>query len=431
MKSKLFQHLLLGTMILALALFLQACSEDDPLAPIGDTTVATTGDPFADAMDKGMDIDSQDGSYVPADLVTIDCFGEDLTFWPFTGAKLDGVPMDPVNLVFAGNADPLQIRAALLGLSSDRSILNLPDVYPFNQQWKDALGGGVQANYAEDGGWLGSVIQLTLGDYGPIRFHLRLFRTNAYGPNGETYTIGATHFELQIPGTTDHQVLSWSVAKDIVVGDLMRSGLLNPSMHLRPTGQITPTPTFREIIPAIYNGLPDELIYMIGGPAKPVTEPVGIDNGDGTAMMIYLAGAAPVTAGTYTNSVTIGFDQYIPRPYCSEGPGDVLYITGPVDFQTSVVVDEYGVFSYNQGYSGRLTALPLNMSTGNPVGEPFTAKVMGKQHGSMGYGHARVSAFDQKMTHDAVGPQMQVLDIKIGETGKIKYRGFERCFEAD
>ena len=49
----------------------------------------------------------------------------------------------------------------------------------------------------------------------------------------------------------------------------------------------------------------------------------------------------------------------------------------------------------------------------------------------MGYGHARVSAFDQKLTHDAVGPQMQVLDIKIGETGKIKYRGFERCFEAD
>ena len=37
---------------------------------------------------------------------------------------------------------------------------------------------------------------------------------------------GAAHFEVLIPGTTDHQVLSWIVARDLVVGDLMRSGLL-------------------------------------------------------------------------------------------------------------------------------------------------------------------------------------------------------------
>ena len=339
-----FSWLALGSCLL-----LTACSQDTPVAPdVAEAPAADINGAFALAAQKGVDIDRQDGSLAPADLVTVDCFGQDLTFWPFTGAKLDGVPMDPVNLIFAGNADPLQIRAALLALDGDRSALGAPDAYPFNQVWTDALGGAVQSTYADDGGWLGSVIQLTLGDYDPIRFHLRLFRTRAFGMDNERYTLGAAHFEVLIPGTTDHQVLSWEVAKEIVVGDLMRSGLLNPAEHLRPTGQITPSPGFREIIPAVYNGLPDELIALIGGPVKPVTDPVAIGNGDGTAMMVYLAGATPVMAGNYTNWVTITFDQYVPRPYCSEGPGDWLYISGPVVFQTTVMVDESGTYNYDR-----------------------------------------------------------------------------------
>ena len=35
-------------------------------------------------------------------------------------------------------------------------------------------------------------------------------------------------------------------------------------------------------------------------------------------------------------------------------------------------------------------------------------------------------SFDKKMTHEA-GPQMQYLQLKIGEWDKAKYRGFERC----
>lgn len=428
MNSKTYLRLFLGILALAGLLLVSACSDDDPLTPAQDTGSFDSGDPFAVAQDKGVDIESQDGSFVPADLVTIDAFGKDLTIWPYTGAKLDGVPMDPVNLIFAGQVDPMQIRAALLGLSGDRSVLNLPDVYPFNQVWKDALGGAVQSNYAEDGGWLGSVIQLTLGEYGPVRFHLRLFRTNALGANGEQYTVGAAHFEVQIPGTTDHQVLSWKLAEDIVTGDLMRSGLLDPGQHIGITGPITPVPTFREIIPAIYNGLPDELIYMIGGPAKPVDTPVGIDNGDGAATVIYLAGAAPVEPGVFSQAVTVEFDQYIPRPFCSDGPYDYLYIHGPVVFQTTVTVDEYGQFSYEQGYDGALMAVPIDIVSGTPVGEAFNAKVWGKQRGSMTATHARVAAFDKKLTREGDGPMFQFLDIKIGETGKVKFRGFERCF---
>jgi hypothetical protein len=421
MKRTIIKLCVFGAVMALFGLLLAACSEDTPLAPATDRGAET---------EKVSPVAILDGSFVPADQVTVDCFGQDLTFWPYTSPSLDGTPMDPVNLVFAGHADPLQIRAALLGLDGDRSLLGLPDAYPFNQVWKDALGGSVQTNWAEDGGWLGSVIQLTLGEYEPIRFHLRLFRTAAFGSGGETYTVGAAHFEVLIPGTTDHQVLSWKLAQDMVVGDLMRSGLLDPSQHLVPTQPIAPA-DWREIIPEIYNQLPDELIFLIEGPAKPVEAPVAISNGDGSAMKIYLAGAAPVAPGTYTNSTTVAFDQYVPRPYCSTGPGDWLYITGPVEFQTSVVVDATGTFNYEEGYQGWLTVLPLDMMTGTPVGDPFTAKVHGKQNGWMNATGARVMGQDTKLTHDAFGPQMQNLTIKVGEWNKAQAKVFERCFDAE
>lgn len=425
MSRSKFHFVMLGIIALAACLLVSACSEDTPLAPAG------ADGSFDSEIAKGSPMVIQDGSHVPADQVTVDCFGRDLTIWPYTSAELNGTPMDPVNLIFAGNADPLQIRAALLGLDGDRSVLGLPDAYPFNQVWKDATGGSVQSNWAEDGGWLGSVIQLTLGDYAPVRFHLRLFRTRAYGSGGESYTVGAAHFEVQIPGTTDHQVLSWKVAMDMVVGDLMRSGLLDPSQHLRPTQPITPTPTFREIIPEIYNGLPDDLIYLIGGPPKPVEGPVGIDNGDGTAMMVYLAGAATVEPGSYDHAVTIDFEQYVPRPFCSTGPGDVLYIYGPVAFHTAVRVDEDGVFSYEEGYEGILEVLPLDMATGQPVGPLYTAPVSGSQQGWMSATGARVFAKDNKMTRDVEGPQRLYLTLKIAEWDKAQHKTFLRCFEAD
>lgn len=429
MNTKSYLRLFLGILALAGLLLVSACSDEDPLAPAQDTGGFDTEDPFVVAQDKGITIDRQNGSHVPAGQVTVDCFGQDLTFWPYTSAMLDGSPMDPVNLVFAGHADPMQIRAALLGLDGDRSALGLPDAYPFNQVWTDALGGGVQSSYADEGGWLGSVIQLTLGDYEPVRFHLRLFRTEATGAAGETYTLGAAHFEVLIPGTTDHQVLSWSVAKDIVVGDLMRSGLLDPSQHLMPTAPITPTPTFRDIIPAVYNGLPADLIYLIGGPPQPVTEPPGIGNGDGSAMMVYLAGAAPVEAGTYSNSVTINFDQYVPRPFCATGPGDVLYITGPVAFETTVVVDRCGRFSYRQSYTGDLLALPIDATTGQPVGAPFEGSVWGRQNGQLSRFSGRVMAMDKKLTMESGGAQLQFVNLRIREGGRAMYRSFESCLD--
>ena len=431
--QKQFPVILMPVLILTGMLFLFGCSEQTPVDPaLTGTGGASDGDPFILAEKSGVDIEFQDGSITPSELVTVDCFGRPLTLWPFTGAKLDGVPMDPVNLIFTGNADPVQIRAALLALDGDRSILGLPDAYPFNQVWKDAMGGGVQSTYADEGRWVGSVIQLTLGDYQPVRFHLRLFRTAARMDDGSPITIGAAHFEVLIPGTTDHQVLSWNAAKEMVVGDMMRTGLLDPAEHLMPSGPITPAPTFRYIIPAVYNGLPDYLRDDLfpDGPVPPVDDPVGIPN-DGQAMIVHLAGPATVTSGEFHDMTTVEFGQYVPRPYCSSGPYDYLWIEGAVDFHNSSMVDEFGQFSYQGGYAGVLTAVPVDISTGQPIGPPFTADVTGNQEGFMNFINAQVKAYDQKLTHEADGPQMDFIRLHVGENGTDMYRAFNKCLDGE
>jgi hypothetical protein len=93
-----------------------------------------------------------------------------------------------------------------------------------------------------------------------------------------------------------------------------------------------------------------------------------------------------------------------------------------------VTVDEFGVFNYNEGYMGDLIGVPVDISTGQPVGEAFSAKVWGMQHGWLDFTGGRVGSFDKKLTHEA-GPQMQYLDLKIGEWDKAMYRGFERCLD--
>ena len=83
--------ILMPILILTGMLFLFGCSEDTPVDPalIG-TQSSSGGDPFILAEEKGIEIETQDGSITPTELVTVDIFGRSVTFWPFTGAKLDG-----------------------------------------------------------------------------------------------------------------------------------------------------------------------------------------------------------------------------------------------------------------------------------------------------------------------------------------------------
>lgn len=301
-----------------------------------------------------------------ADEIRIVAFGEaSLELWPFTGWDLSGDRLDPVNLLFVGESDPANIRAALLGLGGDRSAFGLPPVPPFNCTWADAAG-GVQASWGA-GEWTGSVIQLECGAYQTIRFHLRLF------PAGE-WTAANAHFEVLIPGTPNHQVLSWDLAKQIVQMDLVRTGLLHPAVPFGVAPGLTPSPTFRTIPAVIYNGLPEGLRGLIGGPPVPVNEPVGIRN-DGVAIIANVGARAPFEPGAVAYDFEVRFAQVIPKPFCAGSPEDLIYVEGPVRFTHRVVTAAGGEVDSQIQVVGDLAVTPFDARTGTPAGETLRGRL--------------------------------------------------------
>ncbi len=380
-------------------------------------------DEFEDAADKSIEIISQNGSIQPGELVTVDFLEQSLTFYPYAATQLDEIAESPVNLVFFGEVDPVQIRSALLALDGDRSAFGFPSAYPFNQVWTDALGGSVGTTWVEGEGWVSSVIQLTIGNYETLRFHLRLYRTVTDG-----WTLGSAEFEVMIPGTADHQVLHWEMAEQIVIADLMRSGLLDTTVPMMSTGLINQSGGFGEIPTEIYNLLPPELTEMIG-PPPPVDNPVPIPS-DGEGTILHLAQPAPLVSGEFTNSITIDYDQYVPRPFCSSDPYDWLYVTGPVTFNLWVNVDDDGNYRYRSSYEGTLDALPIDMENGQPCGEIFPANVGDRQRGFLNHNGAFLSSRIRRLTNENGGAQILLEDLMVHESGPRRYRSFTRCLDA-
>jgi hypothetical protein len=355
----------------------------------------------------------------PGPLVTVQAQGKSLNFWPYTGANVSGQPQDPINLIFFGKADPCDIRAALLALDGDRTALGFPAAPPFNATWDDAIG-DVQTGYSEGGGWTGGAIQLACGDYGPVRFHLRLFRMG-------DWTVGNAHFELLIPGTTDHQVLSWEVAEQFVVTDFLRSGLLDPSAPVIPSGGIN-QPNFREIPAQIYNLLPVELRGLIGGPLGEVTSGVPIGS-DGVAAVLNLAGGVPWKAEQRAQSMTISFDQTVPKPFCSSGPYDYVYVSGDVTLTQTTILTPAGSFEMTFRAEGALQVQPVDPLTGQPIGVPMTASV--REHHSAQVSHQATVAASwvyqrlSPVTDPAAGFIFRRL--VVADPGTTCFREMETC----
>ena len=339
-----------GTVTLSLLLSVVACDGDGPF---------TTPSPDAPAM--------MSARVRPADLTTIAAGGGSLSLWPYTGADFSATAQDPINLVFTGRADPRAVRSALFALSGDRSTAGLPDAAPFNCTWSDAIG-DLQTAWNAASGWVGSAVQLACGSFGPIRVHVRLFQAGAA-------TVGNAHFEVLIPGTTDHQVLSWELAEQLVTIDMARSGLLAAAPV--SSGVINGAPDFRQIPAQIYNVLPADLKAVIGGPAGSVSAPVGIAS-NGAATVFVLSGAAAPAAGT-EQRFTVAFDQVIPRPFCASGPGEYLQVRGPVDLSKVVHVDGAGGLHSEFEASGRLQPTPIDPATGTATRPAYEAEVKDHQ----------------------------------------------------
>jgi hypothetical protein len=363
----------------------------------------------------------------PVDLVQVSFAGESLTFWPYAGSTLDEPGSDPINLIFVGRASPVEIRAALLALDGDRSALGLPPVDPFTSTWSDA-NGDVQATYAQDGGWVGAVVQLQLGSYGPMRVHLRLFGTSAGFGDGGTWTLGSAHFELVIPGTADHQVLSWELAEQLVAGDLARSGLLDATTPSGAASGINAAPGYREIPPFIFNELPPELRMLTLLPIERVTEPVPIPS-DGSATILNLLDAAAITPGTFTDAFSMEYDIVMPKPFCNEQGSEWVHVGGPVEFFKTVTVTADGNYHCESGYSGKLVVKPMDVAANPPAstGESYSADVSDTQVGEITGGQWEVSSTVERISSPAGGAEHLLMELRLASDGEREATSAADC----
>src|SRR5688500_19628804 len=236
---------------------LSACSTDDPAGPSGLVQLQPAVSQSAP---------------LPAGTASIVADGQTLELYPYTLVNFSDAPadrFDPINIVFTGQADPRQIRADLLALDGNRPGLPAADM--FQCIWKDAIG-DMQTAYTS-AGWAASVVQLRCGEFGPVRFHLRLFRAGAV-------TVANAHFEVLIEGTADHQVLSWDLAEQLVTYDIARTGLLAAAPSVTPAIN---SPTHREIPAVGYHLPPPDLPVLVPGSPAPTAAAAPLADGHGLA----------------------------------------------------------------------------------------------------------------------------------------------------
>jgi len=329
---------------------LAACM-DDVTAPV---------DPALDASATVLSASAPDP---PAGLVNVSSGATDLDIWPWTGHDFAGGTADPLNLIFTGDVDIVSLRAALLALDGNRTAYGFPNAFPFNCRWTDAHG-EMQSAFSEGDGWVANAVQLQCGSYNPLRFHLRLF---AAGP----WVIAGTHFDLLIPNTPEHQVISWELAEQVLLVDFLRSGLLAAAPAFVPLG----APGYVQTIPAIlYDGMPASLRAAIGGPPSSGGAPVPVPT-NGVAVLLNIGTRAPITPDLTETDFVVPFNQLIPRPFCSQGAADYVLVQGPVALTTRTRVNDEGMMESHNELRGDLDITPIDVTTGLPSGPTFRAQI--------------------------------------------------------
>lgn len=357
----------------------------------------------------------------PAGVVAVDALGETLNLWPYISTDLSDNPHDPVNLIFIGQADPRDLRQALLALDGDRTAYGFPGQFPFNCTWTDGMG-DIQAAYGEPGGWVGNAVQLECGVYQVLRFHLRFFKAG-------DWTIGNCHFELMIPGTTEHQVLSWELAEQLVVADFMRSGLLDPDYPVIPVPNFNASP-WAGIPALVYNELPVDLRLAIGGPPGDVEDPVPIWS-DGNAALLNLAGKLDWVPGNFDQDVTIQFDMVIPKPFCSGGMYQYLYARGPIYIGQVVRFSQDGRYSSKFKAVGTLNLTPVDPTTDppTPLGETYQAEISQRQFAWLNHQTTFARTQLSQVEYPADGPYRGSLitEMQIGPFDNNHYSFYIEC----
>lgn len=358
----------------------------------------------------------------PSPIVDVAIPGTTLHLYPFVGSTFGTKPLeaDPINVIFTGSVDPRGLRAALLALDGDRTAFGMPAAFPFDCTWSDATG-EVQGAYVEPAGWIGSAIQLQCGVYA-MRFHLRLFDAGGV-------TIGGAHMDLLVPGTHDHKVISWMLARQIVTVDFMRSGLLSAAPTL--TAPFTPTPSFRTIIGQLYNGLPVALRAAIGGPLGDVSADVPLPS-DGQAVVLAVSSTPDPERLVSHQKFTIQYGQAIPKPICESGPGDFIYVSGPLEFDQRIIVTPSGNYISSFHALGHLDVTPVSPPPDpTPIGETYRALVNEHHTGIATDRMTLASSLSMQVLLPPSAPWHGRLQVtfSIGPDGVTAYSTEIRCSE--
>lgn len=352
----------------------------------------------------------------PAGRVTVSFAGTDLEIWPWTSKDVVGTQEDPVNIIFVGDVDVVSLRAALMSLDGNRTAFGFPNAYPFNCTWKDAHG-EMQTTYSAGDGWVANAVQLQCGKYEELRFHIRFFEAGGW-------VMAGTHFDLLIPNTAEHQVISWELAQQLLTVDFLRSGLLDPGAPFSAAAVSPPGPV-KAILAPIYNGMPDPLKLAVGLPPGPTTSDVPIPN-DGIATILNVGTRATIIPGVAESDFVMNYDQVVPRPFCSQGPGDYVLLKGPVYLTTSTRVNDQGMLESHNTLRGELEVTPINVTTGMPSGPTSRAQVSQIDNTGIGPNGTHVNAVLQRK---ALPPGVGTLSTHLvtGPNGMAKYTYSEKC----
>jgi hypothetical protein len=310
----------------------------------------------------------------PGGTVSVPIGSHPLEVWPYTTSDFEN-GSDPINLVFPGS-DPREIRQALVALDGNRTP-TFPNQAPFSCTWTDAMG-YEQAAWAETEGWVGAEVQLAcvapgapLGN--PFRFHVRLFR------QGEN-TLGNAHFEFLIPGTAEHEVLGWDLARAFVTLDMARTGALTAAPGGVP---MIPAGSFRAVRRPVYDALVagGAIPILAAAGIYPTSAPPDVDVPLPTSGAAAVLAATIVLAPVQTKTVTeteVTYDVVAPKPFCATGPADLVRLQGPLHFVLSVHTNPSGKYERTYVLGGQLTVTPMAPLPGGgfaPVGDPVQAVV--------------------------------------------------------
>jgi hypothetical protein len=223
--------------------------------------------------------------------------------------------------------------------------------------------------------WAGGAVQLACVPAGfplgkDFRFHIRLFRVGRH-------TIANAHYELLIPGTAEHEVLSWDLARSFVAYDM------GPSVVAPPESPaMIPWGSYRAVRRAVYDALlgpppvPPQTAYFLGTilglvPPSDAEADVPIPTNGKAVALVTDIDFEPVSSHTVTTTEVL-YDVNVPKPFCPD-PGlppevtEYVHLAGLLTFMMSATTTPSGRYERTYSLGGTLQVTPLAPVPGDAV----------------------------------------------------------------